>query len=686
MNGTGAGQPHAGANLPSSRIAAAVARAGRAAKATVIEHWDIASLFAVFVVAVVVRLYRIDSVPSSLTADEADFYQNVFSVLDNGSPRFLGFDWTGAPALGLYMMSWSVRVFGASVYGLRMSAVVLSLATLIPVYLLARRALSPLAANLTVLILATTPWYLHFSRTAWTNMNAALFAAGMAAGMMLGLDLRGARSWLGFAAAGAFAALGLYGYQSGHILPLLLVCYLPFAVVIYWPAWRRVLLGFAIATTAGLIVAAPLIPEILNHWDSYKGRSEITSIIHGRSRAEVLDMIPGQVRRNFHGFVLLDNSGNIARHGTEAPRYAPRDANLFDSVSRILFFVGLAAGVVRWRKTVLWWGMYLGPVVSIQVFTVSTPDGARGLLVVPFIVLFMGLGLDTLMSFARWAAKRWRPRYERHLAAGASAAAVAVAIWVAVVGVRLYFDWMEQQYAIDDRQPVVYVSEFAEWSRLERASVAGGHSFGSGFNVGEWRARQDRAGCLRGTALPGLCQEVGISDVASPLRDVMPTPVEVPASFVQVSSVPITSVQLRQMNNDAGKLLAVLANVDIDDGWSSLYRDRMAATFSSTVARFDGDATAREIFLTRASLIGSDFVGGPHMEVLGNPAVGEQALLTRTDLAGQSMLELFWRHGNSIAQLRVRSVAGAAPAIDARVLVELGQAADARLAMPSERR
>jgi 4-amino-4-deoxy-L-arabinose transferase-like glycosyltransferase len=680
MNGTGADQAPAGATSVSSRIEAAVACAVRAAKSTAVEHWDLTGLFAVFVVAVVVRLYRIDTVPSSLTADEADFYQNVFGVLDHGRPHFLGFDWTGAPALGLYMMSWSVRVFGVSVYGLRMSAIVLSLATLVPVYLLARRALSPLVATLTVLMLATTPWYLHFSRTAWTNMNAALFAAGAAAGMMLGLDLRGARSWLSFAAAGVFAALGLYGYQSGHIIPLLLACYLPFAVVIYWPERRRVLLGFAIAATAGLIVAAPLIPEIRNHWDSYKGRSEVTSIIHGRSRDEVLDLIPDQVRHNFHGFVLLDNSGNIFRHGTEAPRYAPRDASLFDPISRVLFFVGLAAGAVRWRKTVLWWGMYLGPVVSIQVFTVSTPDGARGLLVVPFIALFIGLGLDTLMSFVRWAAKRWRPRYERSIAAVASAVAVAVAIAVAVVGVRLYFDWMEQPYALADRQPAVYVSEFAEWSRLERASLAGG------FNVGAWRIRQDRAGCLRGTALPGLCEDIGISDVSSPLKDVMPMRPEIPPSFVRASSVPITSAQFRQMNNDADKLLATLSNVDIEDGWATLYRDGMTATFSSTVVRFDGDATAQGIFLTRVGLTGGDFLGGPQMEVLGNPAIGEHALLTRTSLAGLTTLELFWQRGNSIAQLQMRSAAGAAPAIDAQVLVALGQAEDARLATAPERR
>jgi hypothetical protein len=105
--------------LPSLRPATWIRRMSKSVP------WGAIGLFIVLVVALVERLVRLGTVPVNLTADEADFFQNVYHILAGKGPGLFGFDWTPSPALGVYFMAGTVRVFGSSMFGIRIASALL---------------------------------------------------------------------------------------------------------------------------------------------------------------------------------------------------------------------------------------------------------------------------------------------------------------------------------------------------------------------------------------------------------------------------------------------------------------------------------------------------------------------------------------------------------------------------------
>jgi len=488
--------------LPSLRPATWIRRMSKSAP------WGAIGLLIVLAVALVVRLVRLGTVPVNLTADEADFFQNIYHILAGKGPGLFGFDWTPSPALGVYFMAGTVKVFSSSMFGIRMASVLLSVATLVPFFFLARERLSYLASLLATLLLATNLWFLHFSRTAWTNMNGDLFAAGGA--LMLTLAIRKGRYYY-YAGAGAFAALGVYGYFSTRLLPLFFLAYLPFALFLNRGHRTRILKGYAVLAITCFLVFLPQIKPVVDKWDQFNNRADVTSIFNQKKpylgESDTGQILLRQARWSAQAFVLAEN-GAFLHHGSLWVRYIPPDRGLLDPFARGLFLLGLLVAAWRWRETALWWVMFLGPVFTVQVFSSGTPDMARGLIVAPFMFLFVGQGIDLLLSIARPVAARIRGAYIAVALVLASAASLS-----AVTEARAYFDWMNDPAAIAGRQPAVTREEFPEWQRLQQEAARKGEW---GFNVSAWRSRQDRNGCVQENLPPILCEGWSPGDEASP--------------------------------------------------------------------------------------------------------------------------------------------------------------------------
>jgi hypothetical protein len=133
---------------------------------------------------------------------------------------------------------------------------------------------------------------------------------------------------------------------------------------------------------------------------------------------------------------------------------------------------------------------------------------ARGLIVAPFMFLFVGQGIDLLLSIARQVAPRIRGAY-----IAVALALVGAASLSAVTEARAYFDWMNEPAAIAGRQPAVTREEFPEWQRLQQEAARKGEW---GFTVSQWRSRQDSNGCVQGNLPPILCEGWSPREEASP--------------------------------------------------------------------------------------------------------------------------------------------------------------------------
>ncbi len=433
--------------------------------------WETVALVAIVALALALRLVSLTDVPPNVLADEADNLQVVYRIMADAGPGFFGMDWAQSPAFSMYLIGWFMDVFGDTIAGMRMASVVLSTLSLPAFYFVARQnELGRPAALAATLLLATSLWYLHFSRAGWYNIHVALYA--LLALLAFTAALRRRHLAL-YAATGLFAALGLYGYPGGRFVIVALAAYLPIALALHWEDRRRVLVGYAVMVAVAALLFLPHLNFAVDNWEGYTTRTRAVWILNEENRVQfgdknAVEIMAVQVWRNVQGFILLDpDSSHVGLNA----RYIPGGRGFLDRLTAVLFWLGMAVSLLRWRHTLLWWVFFLMMLFPVQVLSNATPDGARAVGTAPFFYLFIALALQWLWD-AR-PAQRW-------LIGGTAALAIAVIAYMNVTG---YFDWMEEPSTAAVRQPAVEVADFELWQELQKAETEAGRR---GFNVSEW--------------------------------------------------------------------------------------------------------------------------------------------------------------------------------------------------------
>ncbi len=488
------------------------------------QHWSTYALVDIVIFAMAIRLILVTTVPVNVTADEADNLQVIYHILAGTGPGWFGLDWHQSPAFSLHTMAWFVDWFGEGVGGLRLYPATLGSLTLIPFYILARERLSVLSSLLATFLLATGLWFFHFSRTGYSNINSAFFAAGAAA--CLSLALRTDR-WYYYGGVGVFAALGLYGYDAGRSIALAVVAFFLFALYLYRHNLLRVMVGFLLAGAVAVVLFIPQARTIFNDWDYFNSRLRDVSIFNVDEPylgdTGQANIILHQLERNFRGFIFLDRS--LTPISYQADRLLPRGGSFLDFWTGLLYWIGLVAGLWRWRETALWWCFLIVPIFVNEVFSTQTPEAARSIVSTPFMYLFVGLGLETAVSLLRrpsgtvWlglgalavfiAITSVRGSFQwmedpfaaqgRFLALGLLAlvvllpnrnavvqgAFIGLVLFVAFANLRGYFDWMHEPYLAEAREPAVELRGFDRWRACQRREAEAGRR---GFNVIQWDA------------------------------------------------------------------------------------------------------------------------------------------------------------------------------------------------------
>ena len=430
-------------------------------------RYELAGVLAVLALALVVRLVELGRTPEIVTADEADNLQTAYHIIEGTGPGFFGFDWKPAPIFSLYPLAWTIQVFGDSITAFRLFTVIMSMLTVIGFYLVARRVMAPFAALAAMTLLATNLLFLHFSRTAWENMNAPLFAIGACYATQRALSETEGRLWVRWwAATGVFVALGFYGYFAGRFIFLAVALVAFIAIAIGDAPARPALKGLAIAAGVSAVLFLPMAKEILENWDLFTRRTSIVSVFgipedqpfEGETNGWVI--AAKNLERNYEGFILHD--GSEMNRGLWG-RYNPGDRAPLGFVGKHLFWGGLLVSLALWRKTYAWWPFFV-PLFIVEVFSLGTPDVARGLIITPFYFLFIGLliheGRSLLMS--------------RRLRRVGAAAVLALVVFLAASNVGDYFDWQDRRDTQGLRLPGVAACEFDLWSDLAREAAAAG--------------------------------------------------------------------------------------------------------------------------------------------------------------------------------------------------------------------
>jgi 4-amino-4-deoxy-L-arabinose transferase-like glycosyltransferase len=147
-------------------------------------------LFLIISLALFLRLYKVTSIPVSLSWDEAAVGYNAYSILKTGKDEwgktlplvFKSFGDYKSP-LFVYLLVPFVYLFGLTEFAVRFPAAVLGTITVLFTYLLTKNILnlkkfkknSDSISLLAALLMAVSPWHLRFSRVGFEPVIALFF-------------------------------------------------------------------------------------------------------------------------------------------------------------------------------------------------------------------------------------------------------------------------------------------------------------------------------------------------------------------------------------------------------------------------------------------------------------------------------------------------------------------------------
>jgi hypothetical protein len=435
--------------------------------------WEWALLAALMSGALALRLYGLGRIPPVVIHDECDNLVNVYQILNHRGPGFFGLDWKPQPAANVHVLALFMRA-SDSLVALRLPAALYSVAALVPFYLLARPLLCAPAALAATLLLASDVWYLHFSRTGWENVQTCLFLG--AAGVSIGSAVRTGRL-RSFVWAGLWSALGLYGYFSGRTVIAAVLAIGIGALLRPAIARRRIAVGLAVTALIAIILFLPQALRSLADPEPFFTRTREIFVLGGPNAERPLYVKAALIAKMFggKGFELV--GWRVLKRGEPVQRYLRVDDGAFPRVTKWLLAAGLLISLVRLRDTWQWWLLFLVPFIATQALTIGSLNGARGVIFVPILYLFVGLALDAV----------WRRGAARSgiLALAFASAVVLLAGW----SVHQYFAWVRSPGLRDWLEPSIAVEEFPRWQADVIDWTAKHDAF---LNVEEWRQRSAR--------------------------------------------------------------------------------------------------------------------------------------------------------------------------------------------------
>ena len=359
------------------------------------------------VLALSVRLYRLQEIPFGLNYDEAANGLDVLNILNGQHPIFFERN-HGREPLFIYLQAIVAAVLGTTPFALRLTAALVGAATVPAVYWMVRevfRGASRWPAFWTALFLAFSYWHLNISRIGYRVIMLPLMAALTFAWFWRAwrlLDAGERFPWVELLLCGVFTGASLYTYTAARFLPVLIVV-VAFAggVISNRSAqrFRRILAAVAVIGLAAAIVAAPLAYYFLMHPDSFA--ENVGGVALLRSSAGPAQAVLALAKN------VVRTAGMFGVAGDDQGRLNPAGRSPFDPLLGIWLVAGVVLALVRWRSLPHLFGVLWLAVLSLPaVLSTPAPHSLRALAMLPAAYM---LAVVAMLAAGGQLARYWRP-------------------------------------------------------------------------------------------------------------------------------------------------------------------------------------------------------------------------------------------------------------------------------------
>jgi 4-amino-4-deoxy-L-arabinose transferase-like glycosyltransferase len=352
-------------------------------------HW--LHLGAVLLFAGVLRFVNLATVPQGIFHDEAWSAAKAWNLLTGAAQAQLYFpENNGMDALHIYLIALLFKFTGPLALGSRIVSALMGTLTVLATYWLAwelpaddrKRYLAAIVAALIYSVMFTA---IATARSGWHAPSFALLATVCLAALMRGRRV-GRTRW--FMLAGVTAGVAQYTYPSARFLPLWLMVIAFLDVALQHGRRRAVLIDYALAALAAVIVFLPLGLYFIQNPQWFIERAAQTSV--------AID-----VGQNIAITIL----GFVARGSAENLHNLPWRP-LLDPVLGAFFVIGLSVCVIKRRAAQL---ILLSGVVILSLAVILTdapPLTRRWTAVFPLVAIMTSIGLVVVMSWI----SAWRPK------------------------------------------------------------------------------------------------------------------------------------------------------------------------------------------------------------------------------------------------------------------------------------
>lgn len=341
------------------------------------------------------RFYHLTILPMKVHGDMASVGLQARAILNGDFPGWFSLGWATIPMWGFAHEALTMRVFGDSLFGLRMSAVLGGMMSLLGVYMLGREGWSPRVGLLALAALTVDVVHIHFSRIP-SYIDPVPWAVWALYFVVRGLHRRSPTAW---ALAGVCTAPALNMYFSGRLLGFVIAAFL-----LYLLLFRRTLMwqnreGLVAFILAFLFTLGPMLPVIVAHLSDYLSRARYVMLtdpgvyqhlLTKYQAASLREILLEQTQRTFLTFQYYGDTST--QFGYTHPMLNPWLAPFF------LLGVGVATGRLRHEGNfVLAVWLMLGLILG-SVLTVDAPFWPRLVILLPANALAVALGMNWLLT------------------------------------------------------------------------------------------------------------------------------------------------------------------------------------------------------------------------------------------------------------------------------------------------
>lgn len=282
-----------------------------------------------------VRIYHFGFIPNGINQDEAFAGYEAYSLLNYGKdssgypfPVYFTTWGSGMNALEIYFMIPFIRLLGLSTLSIRLPQLIISILSLIVVYVLSKKIFCPQIGLISLFLMSICPWQIMMSRWALeSNLTPGFLILGLYF-FVLGTDKPKF-----FILSALFYGLSLYCYATiWLIVPFIILLQIIYSILykkIYF--CKETILSFvllfvlALPLLLFLLINYDILPEIKTSWFS------IPRLVSVRGSEVSLNNIAVNLKHFLH--IIFYQSDNYSVISTS-------QYGIFYHITLPLFFVG----------------------------------------------------------------------------------------------------------------------------------------------------------------------------------------------------------------------------------------------------------------------------------------------------------------------------------------------------------